>query len=118
MAILIFEKSAEVSKRIIELVKEAGTGMEIYSADSFATAVSLLQEKKFKAALLDLNFGGNFSLELLQLIKKINHDTIAIMMYTHADESRIQECRANEADYIFDKYNDFEMIPGVICSLV
>jgi DNA-binding NarL/FixJ family response regulator len=117
MAVLIFEKSAEVTKRLIDLVKEAGTGIRVYQADSFTRAIGLLQEKKFEIIILDMSFGEDSSLELLQMIKMINRKTTVIMMYTHTDEDFIQQCKANGAEFLFDKYNDFEKIPAIISSI-
>jgi DNA-binding NarL/FixJ family response regulator len=117
MAVLIFEKSAEVTNRLIELVKEGRTGVKIYTADSFTSAVNLLEQKKLEVVLLDLNFGGDFSLELLQLIKKVNSKIVVIVLYNYADEKRLQQCQTHSADFVFDKYNDFEKIPGIISTV-
>jgi DNA-binding NtrC family response regulator len=117
MAILIFERSADITTRLIDLVNDAGTGMQVYYTSSFADAIILLQQKELKVALLDLAIGSDLSVHLLQAIKKKNKNTVVIILYTYKDETILQQCRDNNADFLFDKFADFEKIPAVIRSV-
>ena len=116
MAILIFERSAEISVRLADFIKDTTRNKEVYHANSYVEAVSLLQEVSAHAVILDANFPGNQSMELLRLIKKANSKTVVFIMYTYSDETILNEFRLLGADHLLNKYDDFEKIPGIIIA--
>ncbi len=117
MQVLIFDRSKEIANRIIDQISETNTGITFFSAVSYAESVNLLKESKPDVVLLDLNFNGNTAIELLKEIKQLNDKTVAIVWYTHADERSLKLCKELGADYLFDKYEEFEKIPGIISAI-
>lgn len=114
MSIQIFDRSREVARRLAELIKESGIEMPVHTSDTYAGSVSLLHQMKAKYVLLDLNFPGNLSCTLVRLIKNSNPGCIVIVLYTHEDKLKINQCLEHGADYLFNKYDEFEKIPDVI----
>ena len=116
MAILIFERSAEISVRLADFIKETTRNKEVYYANSYVEAVSLLQEINARAVILDANFPTNQSMVLSGLIKKANPETMVIIMYTYSDETILDQFREIGADHLLNKYDDFEKIPALIIA--
>ena len=117
MVILIFERSAEISRRLTDFIKETILNSEVYQANDYAEAVRLLQQVEARAIVLDSNFPGQQSLELLRSIKKMNPETVVFMMYTYVDETILNHYRDIGVDYLFNKYDDFEKIPAIIIAI-
>lgn len=118
MAILIFEKSEEITKRLIEMLKDSGHKGAIYNSNSPTDAPRLLQHYKAKAILLDLQFVNNLSMELLRNSKMKDKGTAIIILYTHYSEYNLQQCKGLGADFFLSKYDDFEKIPGIINKII
>ncbi len=114
MAILIFEKSVEITKRLIGLIEEARTGMEIYYTGSFNEAKTLLQTKEICAALLDLNLNEKECLALIKMAKQIERSNMVVVLYTYAEEKSLKLCKTTGADFLLDKHNDFGQIPNLM----
>lgn len=116
MQVLILDRSEEIVKRIIDQISETNKGITFFIAVSYAASVNLLKETKPDVVLLDLNFNGNTAFELLKEIKQLNNKTVAIVWYNNASERSLKLCRKLGADYLFDKYEEFEKIPGIISA--
>jgi DNA-binding NarL/FixJ family response regulator len=114
MAIHIFDRSSTIAQRFKELIIDAGVEMPVYISDTYEESVSLLREIKARLVLLDINFPGNLSCALVQLIKNINPECRVIILYTFEDELKMKQCLQNGADHLFNKYNEFEKIPAAI----
>ena len=108
MQVLIFDRSKDIAKRIIDQISETNRDITFYNADSFPASINILKECSPDVVLLDLNFPGNTAIELLKEIKKANDKTVVIVWYTHADEQSLKLCRELGADFLFDKYDEFE----------
>ena len=117
MVIAIFEKSKLITERLIDLISEINKDITFYKAVSYPDAIHLLQKCKPDAVLLDLKFSGNGSIELLKKIKAGNNKIAVIILFNITNEKKLKECKDHGADFIFDKYNEFEKIPAVINAL-
>ena len=118
MQVLILDRSSDVAKRIIDNISETNRDITFYTAISFPASINLLNECNPDAVLLDLNFPGNTAIELLKEIKQSNDKTVVIVWYTHAVEHSLKLCKELGADFLFNKYDDFEKIPGVISTML
>lgn len=117
MVIAIFEKSKLITERLIDLISETNKDITFYNAVSYTDAINLLQKCKPDAVILDLKFFGNGIIELLKKIKAGNNKMVVIILFNITNEKKLKECKDHGADFIFDKYNDFEKIPSVISAL-
>lgn len=114
MRVLILDRSKELTKRIIDHIEESNQGISFCTAASHDEAVNYLQLHKPDVVLLDLNFYGNTATGLLQTIKQINAKTVVIVWYNHASDYGLKICEEQGADYLFNKYDEFEKIPELI----
>jgi DNA-binding NarL/FixJ family response regulator len=111
MPVLIFEKSEEITKRLIEMIIETQNQIQLFSAASYTDAVLLLQNINADNVLINLHFPGHLSFELLKLVKLKNRSTNVIMMYTYAGECELQQCISLGADHLVNLYDEFEKLP-------
>ena len=117
MKILIFENSKQIEERLIDLISETIKDATFYKAGSYAEALYFLNECKPDAVLLDLKYPGNTSVELLKKIRASGQEIVVIALSTELNESGQKQCEQYGADFIFDKYADFEQIPEVISAM-
>lgn len=117
MVILIFERSQQITERLIGLISETIRGIIFRKANTYKEALELLGEYNPQAVLLDLDFPDDTAISLLQAIKGSGNQTVAIVLYTMADQQKIKLFEENGADFMFDKYHEFEKIPGVIMDI-
>lgn len=117
MVILIFERSQQITERLIGLISETIRGISFRKANTYKEALELLDEYNPQAVLLDLDFPDDTAISLLQAIKGSGDQTVAIVLYTMADQQKIKLFEENGADFMFDKYHEFEKIPGVIMDI-
>ncbi|MEQ1677313.1 MAG: response regulator [Chitinophagaceae bacterium] len=117
MVVLIFDRSKLIPERLISLISEAKKGAIFYKADTYEKATGLLDELTPQAVLLDFNFPGNSVIELLRMIRKSNEKTVVIVLFTVADDHKLKLYKEHGADFLFDKYHEFEKIPSVIATI-
>jgi len=117
MIITIFCNSKLISIRLAELIDETTDGVSFQNAFSYAEAMKCLAEYKADIVLMDLDFAGNNAAKLLKWIKKYSDETVVMVLFSLASEPSIKQFRDYGADYLFDKYNDFEKITPVIKTI-
>ena len=117
MKILIFENSRQIAERLMELISETMKDVTFYKATSYGEALYFLNECSPDAVLLDFEYPGNSSIELLKKIKSSNDKTMVLALLSQVNESNVQQCEQYGADFIFDKYADFEQIPEVVSAI-
>lgn len=117
MVVLIFDRSRYIPERLISLIAEAREGAICYKAGTYEEAIFLLEEFVPHAVLLDQHFPGNSVIELLTLIRKTNTKAKIIVLFTIIDDHKLNLYKENGADFLFDKYHEFEKIPPAIVSM-
>ncbi len=115
--ILIFDNSEQITERLIELIREEKKDSRLDNATTYQQAVKILQLSDPRVILLDIKFYGNKTIELLKKIKLSNKKTAVIILFNHADEQSMKQCKDHGADFFIDKYYDFNKIPGIINSI-
>ncbi len=114
MTIGIIEASTEIAERLIELIRESVVEPFFLHARNCEEAQDLFQEKAPDALLMDLKYPGLYCLEMLKNLKIKNKNTTVILLYTHLDEMIFKKLTEEGADYLLDKYTEFEKIPVII----
>ncbi len=117
MVITIFGNSTHISNRIIELIDETNKGVSFYNCSSYAEAITCLSENKTDVVLLDFDFAGNKVFDLLKKIREYSAETVVMVLFNLASDFSMKQFRDSGADYLFDKYNDFEKIAPVINTI-
>jgi DNA-binding NarL/FixJ family response regulator len=118
ITVLIVEESLLIGGRLRSLLLETAGNQVVYHSVEYKNAALLLSEIKPQVVLLDMCLPGTTSIELLQQIKDSGTDTTVVAMVNCEDYQRQLKCTTIGADYILDKYHEFEKIPGIINILV
>lgn len=117
MVVTIFGNSKHISNRIVELIAETNKGVSFHNCFTYAEAIICLGKQKTDVVLLDFDFEGNKAFELLKRIREYSAETVVMVLFTLASDFSIKQFRDSGADYLFDKYNDFEKIAPVIKAI-
>jgi len=119
MVLLIVDGSDIIIQRLAFLITESGSNniSTIHSAATYAVATDLLRKIKPDVVLLDMYLPGQRSIELFKLIKKNNADVSFIFLVNYSAAVAKEKYKGVGADFIFDKYNDFEKIPLAIDTI-
>ncbi|MEQ1799547.1 MAG: response regulator [Lacibacter sp.] len=117
MFITILSHSKHISNRIAELIGETNEGVFFHNCFTYAEAISCLSEQKTDVVLLDFDFEGNKAFDLLKRISEYSAETVVMVLFHLASDSSMKQFRDSGADYLFDKYNDFEKIAPVINTI-
>ncbi|MEO5893642.1 MAG: response regulator [Ferruginibacter sp.] len=114
MRVLIVDSSIEIVDRLEEILSESAVVTAIYKTASSKEALAILKNSAPDVVLLDIFLPENESVNLLKSIKKANGKTLVIILSVQTDNFMQKHYTLLGADYVFDKYHDFEKIPGVI----
>jgi len=117
MVITILGYSKHISNRIAELIDETNKGVFFHNCCTYAEAITSLSEQKTDVVLLDFDFEGNKAFDLLKKIRENSAETVVMVLFNLASDFSIKQFRDSGADYLFDKYNDFEKIAPVINAI-
>ena len=112
--LLIIDTSTVIMQRLKELVSESLDIEHIELSANFSTASKNIKDSLPDIVLLDLTLPLNESIEFLRKIKKENSRMAVIVLSDAVDERIEEQCKVAGADYFFDRYNEFEKIPGAI----
>lgn len=117
MVITIFGNSKHISYRLVELIGETNKGVSFYNCFSYCDAITCLSEQKTDVVLLDFDFAENKAFDLLKKIREYSTETVVMVLFNLASDFSIKQFRDSGADYLFDKYNDFEKIAPIIKAI-
>jgi len=117
MRVLIVDSSIQIIDRLVDILSDAGNITEIHRALSCEEARRLLKENKHEAVLLDIDMPDNESFRLLKEIKKNGREICVVILSSRIDKYVQEECKSLGADFLFDKFYDFEKIRLVIDSV-
>ena len=115
--ILIIERSAEVLKRLVQLISETDDHKTIFKATSFEEAELLLEDIQPRIVLLDSCLPEQRSIDLLKKIKTENTSAKIIIMSNAPDARYERHYLSMGADVFLDKYHDYEKLPGLINNI-
>lgn len=117
MLVLIVDGSIQIIERIGEMLSESNNATAINSAISYQEAITLFKKNKPSVVLLDGYLPQNLSLKLLREIKQTGYKTAVIVLSINVDDYIKEQYMLQGADYLLDKYHEFEKIPIVINAI-
>jgi len=118
MIVLVVDSSVHIIERLQHILSETNKIKAVYGAVSFKDAARFFKENKTDLVLLDGNLPGSTSVDLLGEIKAVNENTIVIILANNVDSYAQEKYKLHGADFFFDKYHEFNKIPGVIDTIV
>lgn len=117
MKTLIVDSSLQIIKRWVEMLSETENLLSIHKAVSYNEATKIFKENKPDVVLLDLGLPLSKSFDLIWEMKNLDPATIIIVLAIHTDSATQEQSIELGADFFFDKYNDFEQIPGLVDAI-
>ncbi len=97
--ILVVDDEVQIVKALGRFLSEAG--YEVAPAHSFEEALSLLAKEPVEAALIDLRLGDKNGMDLLAQVKKIQPETVCIVVTGYATiDSAIEAIKAGAYHYL------------------
>ncbi|MCB0710547.1 MAG: response regulator, partial [Chitinophagaceae bacterium] len=117
MKVAIFDSSAEIIERLKELVLESNHVQSIVHANNFDDAWNTITETKPDIVIVDLNLQQNLAYDLIKKIHDNYKNIKIIVLSIHIEKEIQKQCLNLGAGYFFDKYHEFEKIPGLITSI-
>ena len=89
----------------------------INSSDSYKTGFEAFKENKPDVVLLGISLQEENSMELLSKIKTFDRTIPVIVLSLNINDNIHEQCLGLGADFLLDKYYEFEKIPEVINSI-
>jgi DNA-binding NarL/FixJ family response regulator len=118
MVFLIVDSSDIITERLVFLISESGSSHKfIHCAASFDDAALLFEETKPDVVLLDMYLPGSRSVDFFKMIKKSSTPASVIVFVNNLDPVTREHYEWVGADFVFDKYKDFEKIPLAVNAI-
>lgn len=108
------DTSTIVIQRLRDLVSQSPNVEAIETSTSYSEASKRIRNDEPGIVLLDLGLPASNSIKLIEEIKQGNPEIAVIVISDTPDERLKDQCEQAGADYFFDKYTEFEKIPGAI----
>jgi DNA-binding NtrC family response regulator len=99
--ILVVDDDAYLCDNLIDILE--GDGYKVFSASSRSDALKVAREHMPWLALVDLKLPDGSGASLLYELKKIKHDSLAIIMTAHADVDSAVDAIEKGAFYYLQK---------------
>jgi two-component SAPR family response regulator len=117
MIVLVVDSSVHIIERLQHILSETDNIKGAYGAVSYKDAARFFKANKIDVVLLDGGLPGSMSVDLLTEIKTFDEDITVIVLANSTDNYVKTKYKLHGADYFFDKYHEFESIPGIIDTL-
>ncbi len=117
MTVTIIDNSIEIIQRISEQLMGNQVIKNIFHALSYDEAIDLLHQHEHDIFLMDLDIRSNKAVKLLKEIKKKQKQTIVIVLVNQSEKHIADAFKLYGADYVIDKYHEFDQIPELMNTL-
>jgi two-component SAPR family response regulator len=117
MIVLVIDSSVHIIERLQHILSETANIKAAYGAVSYKDAARFFKTNKIDVVLLDGGLPGNMSVDLLNEIKTFDEKISVIILANSTDNYVKAKYQLHGADFFFDKYHEFESIPGIIDTL-
>jgi DNA-binding NarL/FixJ family response regulator len=114
MQVLIVDNNLPIIKRLKLLLSELEKIETISYAFTYKEAIKVYMETKPEVVIIDTDLPAKDCFSLLLEIKGAGLSTKLVVLYNNEDEDLKAKCKSLGADYLFDKYHEFEKIPATI----
>lgn len=118
MNILIVDHSELIITRLEEMIAESNMNCTVLKAINFEQAALQYHNHLPSFVIMDSQLEKQHSRNLLKEIKMTHPDLPVIVVANHLDDKVTAEFTESGADYLLDKYHEFEKIPTIIKSFI
>ena len=114
MRVLVIDDSPAVRARLVPLVRDAASGVEVDQARDAVEALARADSATPDLVILDLHLPGLGGVELLSRFKRSHPEAVVAVLTNHANDQYRRECLNRGAAYFFDKSLQFDCIAEVV----
>ncbi len=114
MVIGIIDNSITIIERLEAIISEKNSGIQHLHANRYLQALELINHRNVHILIIDFSFKENSGFTLLQYVKHRFPQISVIIMFNDEIILNRVKCLNAGADFLFDKYYDFEDAPTLI----
>jgi diguanylate cyclase (GGDEF)-like protein len=90
-------------------------GHEVSEAPSAERGLELFRESEFPLVITDIIMAGMSGLDLLDEVKRLNPDTVVVVMTSHASlETATAALRSGAYDFLIKPFEDIDLVSAVV----
>lgn len=115
MQVLIIDRSLQIIERLSNLLLETGLPLTIHKAISYNEALNTGKDLMPDIVLIDRHLPNGQSMRLLEMFKE--KKSVVVMLVMRTDTDMITQCKLSGADFVLDKYHEFEQLPGIVYAI-
>lgn len=115
--IFIYDRSVYFSGSFISFLRESVHDLEISYFSREEDMLKVALQQKPSLIILDIKFYNGFNFQLIRQLKDLYSPVVIVCMYLLADNLVKKNCFECGADYVLDKYIEYEKIIGIINSI-
>ncbi|NWF76115.1 MAG: response regulator transcription factor [Nitrospirae bacterium] len=117
MKVLIADDSAEIRKRLSNMILNIQKVDLIEQADNVEEAIQIIQNSKPDVVILDIQMSGGNGIDVLSTITKKNNYPVVIMLTNYPYPQYRDLCFEYGADFFFDKSDEFEKVSEIFLHI-
>lgn len=117
MTILLVENSVLLIERLKEIIMESGEGVQLHCTSKQIEAIEIFDRIDPDLVIMDAYLPGNQSTELYKKMKKSKPDVMVVILCYKAVFMNFDCYIQKKADFIIDKFHEFESIPSLLKSI-
>jgi diguanylate cyclase (GGDEF)-like protein len=113
LRILVVDSDASIRGVMVRLLE--AEGHEVTLAVSGEDALVLFREDPFPLVITDISLGGMDGIQLLQEIKKIDPNSLVVIITSYGSmETAVKALRYGAYDYLFKPFEDLNLVTTVV----
>ena len=118
MKILIADDSPLILERLQEMLSDFKEAEVVAALKNGLDSLELIKSLNPNLVIIDINMPKLSGLQVLEAIKKENHNTVFIVLTFYASKYFREKAIRLGADYFFSKVDDFEKVATVVSDLL
>ena len=108
--VLVVEDSALIRERLVDLIQSYPGVRVTAEADAENTALAVLHEQTFDAAVIDLQLRQGSGFGVLRALRQLSPQPLTIVLTNSSMRAVRDRCLALGAHFFFDKSNEFHRV--------
>ncbi|MEI2747156.1 MAG: response regulator [Ferruginibacter sp.] len=117
MTILLVENSVLLIERLKDIIMDSGEGVQLHCTSKQIEAIELFEKIDPDVVIMDAYLPGNQSTDLYKKMKKRNEEVLIVILCYKAVFMNFDCYIQKNADFIIDKFHEFESIPSLLKSI-
>jgi DNA-binding NarL/FixJ family response regulator len=116
LVVLLVDDSVLIMDKMIGVLQEVENIRIVFQANSYSEAVRIIEETEPDIILMDIFLGEKINFDLLKFLREKYPSARTAIITNYAGKHYRDICEKLGAHHFFDKSNDFDLIPKMICG--